>query len=91
MRITGLVIAAAFVAVTASSVVSAQTTTPAPAPATPPPATSAPAGTPAKPTMSDDQKAKISAECSAEADKQGLHGKARSKFRSQCKRQKQKG
>jgi hypothetical protein len=33
----------------------------------------------------DDKKAK-SKECSAEADKKGLHGKERKSFRSKCKR-----
>ncbi|WP_413988765.1 phosphate starvation-inducible protein PsiF [Labrys okinawensis] len=57
----------------------AQTT---PAPATPAPAMKA---KPAKPAMSADQKAAISKACSAAADKQGLHGKDRKKFRESCK------
>jgi hypothetical protein len=53
----------------------AQTSTPAPAPAAAP-AASAPAAT--------DKKA-ISKSCSDQATAKGLHGKARKKFRSECK------
>jgi psiF repeat len=53
----------------------AQTSTPAPAPAAAP-AASAPAAT--------DKKA-ISKSCSDQATAKGLHGKARKKFRSDCK------
>ena len=53
----------------------AQTSTPAPAPAAAP-AASAPAAT--------DKKA-ISKSCSDQANAKGLHGKARKKFRSDCK------
>ena len=54
---------------------SAQTSTPAPAPSAAPAAT-APA--------SADKKA-ISKSCSDQANAKGLHGKARKKFRSECK------
>jgi hypothetical protein len=53
----------------------AQTSTPAPAPAAAP-AAAAPAAT--------DKKA-ISKSCSDQANAKGLHGKARKKFRSDCK------
>ncbi len=53
----------------------AQTSTPAPAPAA-----SAPAAAPA----ASDKKA-ISKSCSDQANAKGLHGKARKKFRSDCK------
>jgi hypothetical protein len=53
----------------------AQTSTPAPAPSAAP-AASAPAAT--------DKKA-ISKSCSDQANAKGLHGKARKKFRSECK------
>jgi hypothetical protein len=53
----------------------AQTSTPAPAPAAAP-AASAPAAT--------DKKA-VSKSCSDQANAKGLHGKARKKFRSDCK------
>jgi psiF repeat len=54
----------------------AQTSTPAPAPAATAPAAAAPAAT--------DKKA-ISKACSDQANAKGLHGKARKKFRSECK------
>ena len=58
---------------------SAQATAPAPS-GTPAATAAAPAtGAPAMNKMAK------SKECSAEADKQGLHGKARKHFRSQCK------
>jgi hypothetical protein len=53
----------------------AQTPAPAPAPA--------PATAPAK--MSPDDKKAISKSCSDQANAKGLHGKARKKFRSDCK------
>ena len=55
----------------------AQTTTPAPTPA---PAAAAPAAAPA---VGDRQA--ISTSCSDQANTKGLHGKARKKFRSDCK------
>ena len=50
-----------------------------------------PATTPAKPaaastTAPGKPRSAISLECSKKADAQGLHGKARRKFRSECKR-----
>ena len=64
-----------------------------PAPAANPPAAAAaakPAAAPmaAKPAaaaMSADKKAKA-ADCSKQADTKGLHGKARKKFREECKK-----
>ena len=44
------------------------------------------AATTGKAAVSTDEKQAKSKECSAEADKQGLHGKARKAFRSKCKR-----
>jgi hypothetical protein len=55
----------------------AQTSTPAPAPAASAPA---PAAAPA----TSDKKA-VSKACSDQANAKGLHGKARKKFRSDCK------
>ena len=40
-----------------------------------------------KMTMTSDQKAAVSKACSAAADKQGLKGKERKKFREHCKHQ----
>jgi hypothetical protein len=54
---------------------------PAPAPSTP-----APAAQPAAPAkMSTDDKKAVSKSCSDQANAKGLHGKARKKFRSDCK------
>jgi hypothetical protein len=53
----------------------AQTSTPAPAPAAAPAA--------AAPTATD--KKAVSKSCSDQANAKGLHGKARKKFRSECK------
>jgi hypothetical protein len=40
-----------------------------------------------KSSISAEEKKTRSKECSAEADKQGLHGRERQKFRSKCKRE----
>lgn len=68
------------------SMVAAQTAAPA-KPTTAAPAKPA-APTSAKPAGSADQQAKAvkSKECSAQADQKGLHGKARKKFREECKK-----
>jgi hypothetical protein len=59
----------------------AQAPAPAPAPSTP-----APAAQPAAPAkMSTDDKKAVSKSCSDQANAKGLHGKARKKFRSDCK------
>jgi hypothetical protein len=55
------------------------------APAAPAPATTMMPKKAAKPAMSADQKASVSKACSAAADKQSLHGKARKSFRDKCK------
>ena len=52
---------------------------------TPPPAP-APAAQPAAPAkMSPDEKKAVSKSCSDQATAKGLHGKARKKFRYECK------
>jgi hypothetical protein len=79
---TGLVPALVLALSLGSGVAFAQTA--APAPAAPAPAATAPMKA-KKPAMTSDQKASISKACSAAADKQGLHGKPRAKFRSSCK------
>ena len=61
----------------------AQTTAPAPAPAAPAVQSAAPAAPPA--ASSGDKKA-ISKSCTDLANAKGLHGKARKKFRSDCKK-----
>jgi psiF repeat len=51
-----------------------------------PPAAPAPAAQPAAPAkMSPDEKKAVSKSCSDQATAKGLHGKARKKFRSECK------
>lgn len=47
---------------------------------------SAPTGKPAASHMSAEQKSAISKSCSDQANAKGLHGKARWKFRSACKK-----
>jgi hypothetical protein len=44
------------------------------------------AGTMNKPSTGASSRSAKSLECSAQADKQGLHGKARKTFRDKCKR-----
>jgi psiF repeat len=57
------------------------------APATTPSTTPAPAAQPAAPAkMTSDQKKAISKSCSDQATAKGLHGKARKKFRAECKK-----
>lgn len=56
-------------------------------PPAPPPAAAPMASTPAKPMAAKPTRAERQAkskECSAQADAQKLHGKARKKFRSEC-------
>jgi psiF repeat len=55
----------------------AQTSTPAPTPA--------PAAAPAAAAPAATDKKAISKSCSDQANAKGLHGKARKKFRSECK------
>jgi hypothetical protein len=65
------------------------TPTPAAPAATPAPAAPAMAAKPsmaAKPAMSADDKKAKSKECSTQADAKSLHGKARKKFREECKK-----
>jgi psiF repeat-containing protein len=54
------------------------------------PSTSAPAA-PAATSKSTKPHSAASIECSKEADAKGLHGKARKKFRSECKAQAKSG
>ena len=56
-----------------------------PAAGSPPAATSKPAATTA-PAMSASEKAAIAKSCIDQANAKGLHGKARKKFRSDCKK-----
>jgi len=90
---TTLAMTALALAIGAGSALAASTTKPAAAPAAAAdPA--APAADPAAPaadaaapaTSTKAQKDAISKACSAEADKQSLRGKARKKFRADCKK-----
>jgi hypothetical protein len=84
MRFVKVFTTAAVVALFSVSAM-AQTTAPA---ATAPAATAtAPAATTtAKPKAAMKPQTEVSKACSAQADAKGLHGKERSKFRSQCKK-----
>jgi len=77
MKIASLLTCAIIFSVSAAPFSWAETTTPAKTTAAP-----ADASTPA--ASSDEKKAK-SKECSTEADAKGLRGKARKKFREDCK------
>ena len=61
----------------------AQTTAPAPVPAVPAVQSAAP---PAPAAASSGDKKAISKSCTDQANAKGLHGKARKKFRSDCKK-----
>ena len=76
--------AIALAAVLAFTGAAALAQTPGPAPAARPAPMAKPTHA-AKPMVSPDQKKAISKDCSAQADAQKLHGKAREKFRSHCK------
>jgi hypothetical protein len=78
MTILSRVTAVAFASVLLMGTAMAQTQTQTPA---------APAAAPPAATKSDGKPhSAASIECSKEADAKGLHGKARKKFRSECKR-----
>ncbi|MDT2021829.1 phosphate starvation-inducible protein PsiF [Methylocella sp. CPCC 101449] len=87
-----ILLTASALAVLFSAPVFAQTTPAAPAP-TPPAAAAPPSAQPAapmnntraKPATASEKRAK-SADCSKQADAQGLHGKKRHQFREACKK-----
>lgn len=93
MRIVTMFTTAAFVALFSVSAM-AQTATPSTTTTTPSATTAAPSTTtttkPAtattKPKATKPAQTAISKACSTQADAKGLHGKARSKFRSDCKK-----
>ena len=78
-RAAALVIGSLFLAVPAH----AQGTAPSPG-VVPGSAASAPASA-GKPAVPSAERTAKSKDCSMQADKQGLHGKARKRFRSACK------
>ncbi|TXH82823.1 MAG: hypothetical protein E6Q77_05615 [Rhizobium sp.] len=78
----------AFAALFSVSAMAQTATAPSTTPATTPSATTS---TPSTTTMTKPKAAKpaqtaVSKACSTQADAKGLHGKARSKFRSDCKK-----
>jgi len=85
MRLSQTLMLSAFVVLVGSGAGFAQ---PAPATSTTKPAATTPAAAPAAPTATPtaaDKKA-ISKVCSDQATAQGLHGKKRKEFRSECKK-----
>lgn len=88
MRIVTTFTTAAFVALFSVSAMAQTATTPATTTTTAPSATTtAPAATTAmKPKAMKPAQTAVSKACSTQADAKGLHGKARSKFRSDCKK-----
>ncbi|GAJ95866.1 PsiF family protein [Agrobacterium sp. SHOUNA12C] len=91
MRFVKTFTAAAIVALISANAM-AQTATPSTTTTTPATTTTAPAATAKTTATATKQKAakpaqtEVSKACSAQADAKGLHGKERSKFRSQCKK-----
>ncbi|MBB5575114.1 MULTISPECIES: PsiF family protein [Rhizobium] len=89
MRLVAIFAATAVVALIGTSAMG-QTTT-APATTTTPMTTTKTPSTTAKQKAATPAQSEISKACSAQADAKGLHGKERSKFRSQCKKNGGKG
>ncbi|MGV1793803.1 hypothetical protein GR212_07345 [Rhizobium lusitanum] len=87
MRIATMFTTAAFAALFSVSAM-AQTATPSTTTTTTPSATTAApaATTTAKPKAMKPAQTAVSKACSTQADAKGLHGKARAKFRSDCKK-----
>ncbi len=87
MRIVTMFTTAAFVALFSVSAM-AQTATPSTTTKTPSATTSTPSTTTTmtKPKAMKPAQTAVSKACSAQADAKGLHGKARAKFRSDCKK-----
>lgn len=87
MRIVTMFTTATFVALFSVSAMAqtatpSTTTTPAPAATT----MTKPATTTTKPMAAKPAQTAVSKACSTQADAKGLHGKARAKFRSDCKK-----
>lgn len=87
MRIVTTFTTAAFVALFSVSAMAQTATTPSTTTTTPSATTAAPsATTKMKPKAMKPAQTAVSKACSTQADAKGLHGKARSKFRSDCKK-----
>ncbi|MFT4003687.1 MAG: PsiF family protein [Rhizobium sp.] len=87
MRIATMFTTAAFAALFSVSAM-AQTATPSTTPTTTPSATTSTPSTTTttKPKAMKPAQTAVSKACSTQADAKGLHGKARAKFRSDCKK-----
>jgi len=77
---------AAFVALFSVSAMAQTATTPSTTTTTPSATTSTPSTTTMKPKAMKPAQTAVSKACSTQADAKGLHGKARAKFRSDCKK-----
>ena len=87
MRIATMYTTAAFVALFSVSAMAQTATTPSTTTTTPSATTSTPSTTNTmKPKATKPAQTAVSKACSAQADAKGLHGKARAKFRSDCKK-----
>ncbi|WP_411906604.1 hypothetical protein [Rhizobium mayense] len=94
MRIATMFTTAAFVALFSVSAMAQTATTPSTTTTTPSTTTTTPSATTSTPSTTNTMKPKatkpaqtaVSKACSAQADAKGLHGKARAKFRSDCKK-----
>ena len=87
MRIATMFTTAAFVALFSVSAMAQTATTPSTTTATPSATTSTPSTTTTtKPKATKPAQTAVSKACSTQADAKGLHGKARAKFRSDCKK-----
>ncbi|MDK4702361.1 MULTISPECIES: PsiF family protein [unclassified Rhizobium] len=87
MRIATMFTTAAFVALFSVSAMAQTATTPSTTTTTPSATTSTPSTTTTtKPKATKPAQTAVSKACSTQADAKGLHGKARAKFRSDCKK-----
>ncbi|MBN8952085.1 MULTISPECIES: PsiF family protein [unclassified Rhizobium] len=86
MRIATMFTTAAFVALFSVSAMAQTATTPSTTTTTPSATTSTPSTTTMKPKAMKPAQTAVSKACSTQADAKGLHGKARAKFRSDCKK-----
>ncbi|PST20446.1 hypothetical protein C7U61_09355 [Rhizobium sp. JAB6] len=88
MRIATMFTTAAFVALFGVSAMAQTATTPSTTTTTTPSATTSTPSTTntMKPKATKPAQTAVSKACSAQADAKGLHGKARAKFRSDCKK-----
>ena len=91
MRFVPIFATAAIVALLSASAMAQTTTTQPAAAGQATTGTNATGTTPMKKAKTTPAQTSISKACSAQADAKGLHGKAREKFRSECKKNGGKG